>query len=334
MSSLPPTVIRLFLDEVFDQLRAIEWDGAAASVAQSAEIFEPTNRAADREAEYQQLILFGEMVTTRWIERARSFAVDRSVFISSSPVRHIEIREDAGPAAAKVREIADSITLEPASPVASDLTTLRDSLVHIASALDELAGCEPTFPAQAAEKMMPPAVNALLSLMEIGAIGDLPVEVRTIVNALDRMDPDLTLIEGTPGIEKTSKESETHKTLVDVLVSDLAMKFGKVTHGDNVGTLQRPPKIGRHRPDVIAVDEFGGTVIGEAKTGPDLTSDHSKEQIEDFLLVASETEGLALRLAVPKGWKGNAETVANDVSDHTDKLTVLEVDIPGVPGPS
>jgi len=334
VSSLPPTVIRLFLNEVIDHLRAIEWDGAAVSVAKSAEIFEPSDRAADLEAEYERLILFGEMIATRWIERVRSFAAGSSVFVSSSQVRPIEIREDAGPAAEKARMIADSITLEPESPVASDLNTVRDSLVHIASALDELAGCDPAFPAKAAEKMMSPAVDALLSLVGIGVVSDLPVEVRTIVNALDRMDPDLTLVEGTPGIEKTSTESDTHKTLVDVLVSDLAMKFGEVTHGDNVGTLPLPPKIGRHRPDVIAVHELRGTVIGEAKTGPDLTSDHSKEQIEDFLLVASETEGLALRLAVPKGWKANAETVANEVSDHSDKLTVLEVDIPGVPGPA
>ncbi|MBK5233085.1 MAG: hypothetical protein JJE13_08920 [Thermoleophilia bacterium] len=148
------------------------------------------------------------------------------------------------------------------------------------------------------------------------------------------LNADATPAEGTPGVEKTSSESHTHRTLVDMLVHDLAMKFGKVVSGENVGALPRPPKIGRHRPDVVATNEARGTVIGEAKIGPDLTSDHSKEQIEDFLLVASRSDGLALRLAVPKGWRANAESVASEVSEHTHKLTVLEVDIPGVAGPS
>lgn len=43
-----------------------------------------------------------------------------------------------------------------------------------------------------------------------------------------------------------------------------------------------PGTIGRHEPDILAIDQQGVLIIGEAKTGSDISNQTSKEQFLDF----------------------------------------------------
>jgi hypothetical protein len=48
-------------------------------------------------------------------------------------------------------------------------------------------------------------------------------------------------------------------------------------------TIHLPPKLLRHQPDIVAARKAPPhLLIGEAKTGPDLKSKRSKEQLADF----------------------------------------------------
>lgn len=132
-----------------------------------------------------------------------------------------------------------------------------------------------------------------------------------------------------------SAQTEAHRTLVDSLVHNFAMNHGKVTHADGVGTLPAPSAVGRHEPDVLARAELSGTLlIGEAKQGDDLFSEHSQEQLHDFsTYVETGGEHAALVLAVPKGWKPEAERAVTAAGGALDWTSVLEVEFPGAPPP-
>ena len=76
-------------------------------------------------------------------------------------------------------------------------------------------------------------------------------------------------------------ESAIHKKLVQALVGKLKKDGFTVTHVAIKG-YKEPYKIGRHEPDIIAQDNRGVFVIGEAKTKDDVDSETSKEQFIDF----------------------------------------------------
>src|SRR5882757_9906522 len=57
--------------------------------------------------------------------------------------------------------------------------------------------------------------------------------------------------------------------------------------------LRMPPKIKRHRPDLIGISNDGEISIGEAKTAEDFTA-HTSEQILDFF-----SSGFKLYVGVP-----------------------------------
>lgn len=120
-------------------------------------------------------------------------------------------------------------------------------------------------------------------------------------------------------------KSPQHRLLVSSLVSKLAYSC-EVKYAAGVGTLPEPPKIGRHEPDVIA-SANGRLVIGEAKLGPDLTDQTTREQLEDFCSHAGpDGEIAAFWLCVPDGWRQQAEeaieTAGGTLGDHADILTV------------
>ncbi len=71
----------------------------------------------------------------------------------------------------------------------------------------------------------------------------------------------------------------------DQLVVDLAnalMKEGLTVTHLALPNHKHPPKLGRHEPDVIAVDGSGLVHIGEAKTDNDIDSSLTEEQFIDF----------------------------------------------------
>jgi hypothetical protein len=61
-----------------------------------------------------------------------------------------------------------------------------------------------------------------------------------------------------------------------------------------------PPKIVRHRPDVIGIDARGYICIGEAKTKNDILNERTKEEFFDFSNFESNGHKCFLIIGVPK----------------------------------
>lgn len=60
-----------------------------------------------------------------------------------------------------------------------------------------------------------------------------------------------------------------------------------------------PPKIGRHRPDIIGINiETKVLCIGEAKTGSDLSSQRTREQFSDYANIIGFTSGQKFELII------------------------------------
>jgi hypothetical protein len=123
-------------------------------------------------------------------------------------------------------------------------------------------------------------------------------------------------------------ESILHSDLVAYLLSYLAGIEGAVTHVAGRPEFPDPPRIGRHEPDIYLVTPEGTTVIGEAKTGEDLSDERSQEQLRDFSThLGVNGERATFWLCVPSGWKEQAFaaiTAAGGEIHH--RVDVLEID--------
>jgi hypothetical protein len=60
-----------------------------------------------------------------------------------------------------------------------------------------------------------------------------------------------------------------------------------------------PPKIINHKPDIIGVKESALFCIGEAKTGSDIFSKRTKDQIVDFFTIVKLNSGNRLIIGIP-----------------------------------
>jgi hypothetical protein len=60
-----------------------------------------------------------------------------------------------------------------------------------------------------------------------------------------------------------------------------------------------PPRIARHRPDVVGAKLDGSYCIGEAKTKEDLRAPRSREQLEDYAAFLAEFSQSLLVLGCP-----------------------------------
>ena len=105
-------------------------------------------------------------------------------------------------------------------------------------------------------------------------------------------------------------ESVVHRELADRIVSYVSECFAHVPAfivlSDRPGaSVELPPRIGGFVPDVFAADvPTTFTVVGEAKTEEDLTTERSCRQVTAFLrFLASSPNGLFI-LAVP--WRASA----------------------------
>jgi hypothetical protein len=128
-------------------------------------------------------------------------------------------------------------------------------------------------------------------------------------------------------------DETTHRFLVYGLVETIARNHGEVTHAVGVGVLSDPPRIGRHEPDAIARDAMSGRLlIGEAKRGDELFTEHSQEQLADFSTHIEESgEHASFVLAVPQGWRIEAERAITEAGGDLEWTNVLEVDFPDAP---
>lgn len=80
-------------------------------------------------------------------------------------------------------------------------------------------------------------------------------------------------------------------------------------------SLDVPPKIKRHKPDLIGVNiENKNICIGEAKTDSDLTSKRTKEQFLDFANTKTKRGNKCdLIIGVPKSSKNKLEIILNEL---------------------
>ena len=74
---------------------------------------------------------------------------------------------------------------------------------------------------------------------------------------------------------------DLHQRLVNALISAFQSRGYTILRAVG-GTYTEPYKIGRHEPDIIAKDNNGLLIIGEAKRSEDLFSETTKEQLIDF----------------------------------------------------
>lgn len=74
---------------------------------------------------------------------------------------------------------------------------------------------------------------------------------------------------------------DLHQRLVNALISAFQNKGYSILRAVG-GAYPDPYKIGRHEPDIIAKDNNGLLIIGEAKISEDLQAERSKEQLLDF----------------------------------------------------
>jgi hypothetical protein len=68
--------------------------------------------------------------------------------------------------------------------------------------------------------------------------------------------------------------------------------FGKTT--------ELPPKILRHRPDVMAINEAGQICIGEAKTENDIDNIRTSEEINDYVNTELNGKPCFVVIGIPK----------------------------------
>jgi len=75
-----------------------------------------------------------------------------------------------------------------------------------------------------------------------------------------------------------------------------------------------PPKIKRHRPDLIGIKK-DTLVIGEAKTAGDICL-RTREQIEDYVACSNNIKGksLSIYIGVPISIKGDIENIVEKVN--------------------
>jgi len=74
---------------------------------------------------------------------------------------------------------------------------------------------------------------------------------------------------------------DEHQRLVNLLISAF-QKEGYIILRATGGNFPEPYKIGRHEPDIIATEQSGLIIIGEAKTEDDINGSQSQEQYLDF----------------------------------------------------
>jgi hypothetical protein len=127
-------------------------------------------------------------------------------------------------------------------------------------------------------------------------------------------------------------ESSKHAALVQVIIKYIGREHGHVEGlgivNDLSGPLraEKPNRIEGFVPDVYAFDAPLTTVIiGEAKTGDDLETEHSKRQMTAFLTFLGHQKAGIFILAVPWQLKRRADTVVSMIRAACDATCVTTV---------
>lgn len=333
---MPKTVIARFLDQVIVELQARNADGAARNTWRAAATLEPADRAGREEHERQRLLLLADRVARVWVPAAIELMRDETLTELARQVPRVQSGADAAHAASTTRSLRSLVAKVPAGPRPATPVDVAAALVELELALTRTAAIESDGVARTAVVMVPHAARGLVLTFFAGApLDGMPSEATATIRILDALDDERGVDWGHRPVEQTAAEGGVHRTLVQSLASTLARASGAITHADGVGTLPEPPRVGRHRPDLVGRDVAGHDFLGEAKLGPDLYDTHSQEQLADFSTYAPDGERCHFHLVVPAGWRDEAEraiTAAGGVVD--DAVTIHDVGgIAGAPSP-
>jgi len=80
-----------------------------------------------------------------------------------------------------------------------------------------------------------------------------------------------------------------------------------------------PPKILRHRPDVIGINQKGHICIGEAKTKNDISNYRTKEELFDFSNYQVNGDMCQLIIGIPQSSQEELFNVLSDLGIQNNK---------------
>lgn len=113
--------------------------------------------------------------------------------------------------------------------------------------------------------------------------------------------------------------SKAHQFISDLLARRMCMDGYEVVSFEGYSETENdfrtlPPKIKRHRPDLIGIKK-DTLVIGEAKTAGDICL-RTREQIEDYVACSNNIKGksLSIYIGVPISIKGDIENIVEKVN--------------------
>ncbi len=107
--------------------------------------------------------------------------------------------------------------------------------------------------------------------------------------------------------------STTHDFIVAAIVRKMRIEGFQIVFLDgryanvSIKKYEIPPTIINHKPDVIGEKEGNIICIGEAKTGNDLFSERTKNQIKDFILIIKKNPLSRLILGIPLSSKNDLD---------------------------
>lgn len=124
-------------------------------------------------------------------------------------------------------------------------------------------------------------------------------------------------------------ESSKHLDLVHRILDYILSHYSGVDHVATLHDLpcyvgcEKPPKIGRFRPDVYAIDApLTRAIVGEAKTQSDLEANHSKEQFTAYFAHLRLQPRPLLIVAVPWQAKATAQSLLHVLRNGIDAASV------------
>jgi len=114
--------------------------------------------------------------------------------------------------------------------------------------------------------------------------------------------------------------SNKHQFILGLVIKKMRVSGCKVKYveGKYIGGISKnfslPPKIFRHRPDVLGITECGQICIGDAKTDSDIRSIRTKEQIIDYTSIILNGLPCQVFLGIPFRCKDNLDKFLKDAS--------------------
>ncbi len=126
--------------------------------------------------------------------------------------------------------------------------------------------------------------------------------------------------------------SKRHDFIVSAVVRKMRKGEFKIVYLDgryqDIGMIKPeiPPKIIRHKPDIIGEKENGAFCIGEAKTEYDIFSKRTRNQISDFMKIVRTNSENKLIIGIPSNSKGGLEQLLCKLGYwHHEQIEILHI---------